>query len=330
MSMSKLGNLGRGTILTIGICTAVAVGQVRVDKELPTYTPVSGVSGTIVGVGSDTMNNLMALWAEGFRQHYPNVRIEIEGKGSSTAPPALIAGSANFGPMSREMKPAEIDEFVRRFGYPPVALKAAVDMLAVYVHRDNPILSLTLEQVDAIFSKHRWRGAKHNARVWGDLGVAGALAELPIGMYGRNAASGTYTYFKETALVNGDFKDAVKEQPGSSSVVQSISNDRCGIGYSGIGYQTASVKAVAIGGPAGSLTPRPANAGRYPMSRYLLVYLNRNPKAPLDPLRREFVRFIFSRQGQLAVVKDGYLPVDRATAGAALTAAGIYDAGRSR
>lgn len=307
-------------------CT-LASGQVRVDERLPAYAPVSGVAGAINSVGSDTMNNLMALWAEGFRGYYPNVRIEIEGKGSSTAPPALIAGTANFGPMSREMKSAEIDEFTRRFGYPPTALQASVDLLAVYVHRDNPLESLTLDQVDAIFSRRRWRGAAA-CRLWGDVGAVGSLERLPIGMYGRNAASGTYTYFKETALAHGDYKDAVKEQPGSSSVIQSIANDRAGVGYSGIGYKTADVRTLALARDKNSapIAPLPGNvsgANRYPLSRFLLVYLNKKPNEPLDPLRREFVRFIFSRVGQRVVVKDGYLPVDKKIADAALLSVGI-------
>ena len=129
-----------------------------VDSTIPRYRPTSGVSGTIKSVGSDTMNNLMTLWAEGFKYHYPNVRAEIEGKGSSTAPPALIAGTATFGPMSRDMKASEIDAFDAKYGYKPVLLPAAIDMLAVYVHRDNPIERLTLLELDAMYSQHRKGG----------------------------------------------------------------------------------------------------------------------------------------------------------------------------
>lgn len=299
-----------------------AFAQIRVDERLPVYQPVRGVAGIVNSVGSDTMNNLMALWAEGFRSHYPNVRIEIEGKGSSTAPPALIAGTANFGPMSREMKPAEIDEFVRKFGYKPTALKASIDMLAVYAHRDNPITGLSFSEIDAIFSRHRRRGKLDDARVWGNVGLSGKWGSMPISMYGRNAASGTYTYFKETALANGDFKDNVKELPGSSSVIQGIANDRSGIGYAGIGYKTADVKALAVAAKGGTApVPPSAENGRskkYPLSRFLLIYINANPNDPLDPMRREFIRYVFSRQGQETVIKDGYLPVDLELANEAL------------
>ena len=291
-----------------------ALAQVtEIDARLPAYEPVQGVSGTIKSVGSDTMNNLMALWSEGFQVHYPAVRVEAEGKGSSTAPPALIEGTATFGPMSREMKSAEIDAFEKAFGYEPTELPAAIDMLAVYVHKDNPLEGLSLEQVDAIFSKTRKGGLDKEVRTWGDLGLEGEWSDKPISLYGRNSASGTYGYFKEYALFKGDFKDSVKEQPGSSAVVQGVATDRYAIGYSGIGYITAGVRAVALAPESGAdcVEAVPANAytGEYPLARYLYVYLNAKPGAELDPLRREFVRYVFSADGQRDVLKDGYYPV---------------------
>src|SRR5262245_24410302 len=221
------------------------------QAELDDYTPgAAGVSGNVKSIGSDTMNNLMTLWAEDFRKQYPNVQVEIEGKGSSTAPPALIAGTATFGPMSREMKAQEIDEFEAKYGYKPTSLRTSIDMLAVYVNKDNPIESLTLQQIDAIFSKTRKGGETADITTWGQLGLTGEWANKPISLYGRNSASGTYGYFKEHALFKGDYKDSVKEQPGSSSVVQGVASDRYGIGYSGIGYKTADVKAVPLKGDA--------------------------------------------------------------------------------
>jgi phosphate transport system substrate-binding protein len=271
------------------------------------------VSGNIKSVGSDTMNNMMALWGEGFKTFYPNVNIEIEGKGSSTAPPALIEGTATFGPMSRPMKDTEIDEFEKKFGYKPTELGTAVDMLAVYVHKDNPIAGLSLEQVDAIFSKTRKGGFEKDIVTWGDVGLTGDWASKPISLYGRNSASGTYGYFKEHALFKGDYKDSVKEQPGSSSVVQGVASDMYGIGYSGIGYKTADVKAVALtlktGDPFVEAEPEFAYTGEYPMARYLYLYANVDPNAALDPLRAEFIKYVFSKQGQQDVVKDGYFPV---------------------
>ena len=292
---------------------AHAAAQVAVDPALKDYKPVSGVAGSIKSVGSDSMNNEMTLWAEGFLSFYPNVQIEIEGKGSSTAPVALIAGTAQFGPMSREMRAKEIDEFEKRYGYKPTELRTSIDMLAVYVNKDNPIAGLSLQQVDAIFSKGRRGGHPTDIRTWGDLGLTGEWANAPISLYGRNAASGTYGFFKENALFGGDYKDEVKEQPGSSSVVQGVASDKFGIGYSGIGYRTADVRVVplssATGGKMVEASPDNAYTGEYPLARFLYVYINHRPGSQLDPLRREFVRYIFSRQGQEDVVKDGYYPV---------------------
>ncbi len=297
---------------------AAQSGAVQVDPNLPKYRQVPGVSGNIKSVGSDTMNNMMVLWGEGFRRIYPNVQIEVEGKGSSTAPPALIKGTSTFGPMSREMKKAEVDEFESRFGFKPTPLRVAVDILAVFVHKDNPIArrGLSLQQIDAVFSRTRKGGHRSDITTWGQLGVVeGEWADKPISIYGRNSASGTYGYFKEHALFKGDFKDNVKEQPGSSAVVQGVASDKFGIGYSGIGYQTADVVAIPIAPfeTAPPVAPAPENAGDYPLTRYLYMYVNFEPGSQLDqedPLRGEFVRYVFSREGQAEVIKDGYLPVN--------------------
>jgi phosphate transport system substrate-binding protein len=300
---------------------------VQVDKRLPSYKPAQGVSGTVKSVGSDTLNNLMTLWAEEFKKNYPNVQIEIEGKGSSTAPPALIAGAANFGPMSRTMKDQEIDDFEKKFGYKPTAVQTSIDVLAVYVHKDNPVAKqgLTLQQVDAIYSSSRKGGGAKDIKTWGQLGLTGEWANLPISLYGRNSASGTYGYFKEFALFKGDYKSTVKEQPGSSSVVQGVASDKAGIGYSGIGYKTADVEAVGLAAKPGTpFVPAAADrASDYPLARFLLIYANKKPNEALDPLRREFFKLIFSRQGQETVVKDGYIPVSYEIAKKNLAALGI-------
>ncbi|MCC7012838.1 MAG: PstS family phosphate ABC transporter substrate-binding protein [Planctomycetes bacterium] len=310
------------------LLAASALAQtVKLDPKLPEYKPVEGVSGAVKSVGSDTMNNLMTLWAEGFRSMYPNVAIEVEGKGSSTAPPALIAGTASFGPMSRPMKDKELADFEKAFGYKPLALPTSIDMLAVYVHKDNPIKSLTMQQVDAIFSKTRNGGQQNEIAKWGELGLTGEWADKPISLYGRNSASGTYGYFKEHALFKGDFKDSVKEQPGSSSVVQGVASDKFAIGYSGIGYITADVRAVplALDAKSAPVEAKPENAytGTYPMARFLYAYVNYKPGTQLDPLRREFIRYVFSRQGQADVVKDGYFPVTAPIALKALQSVGL-------
>ena len=286
---------------------------VKVDSALPTYKNATGVSGNIKSVGSDTMNNMMTLWAEDFKRLYENVNIEIEGKGSGTAPPALVSGASLFGPMSRRMKDKEMAGFEKANGYPATHLATSIDMLAVYVHKDNPIKGLSLQQVDAIFSKTRKGGASKEIKTWGDLGLTGEWANRPITLYGRNSASGTYGYFKKKALFKGDFKDSVKEQPGSSAVVTSVAGDIGGIGYSGIGYKTADVRAVPLakkdGQTAIAATPEYAYSGKYPLARFLWLTVNYKPGSQLEPLRAEFIRYIFSQQGQKIVVKDGYFPV---------------------
>ncbi len=295
----------------------LAAQQVQVDAAIAPYAKSSGISGNLSSIGSDTLNNLMTFWAEGFSKQYPNVRIQVEGKGSSTAPPALIAGTAQLGPMSRPMKAEEIDEFEKKYGYKPSMVRVAVDGLAVYVSKDNPIEKLSLKEVDAVFSKTRKRGGK-DAKTWGDLGLSGDWAAKPISLYGRNSASGTYGYFKEIALAKGDFKDTVKEQPGSASVVQGVTEDRFGIGYSGIGYRTSGVKALSLsekGDAYYTTSSEDVLSGKYPISRYLYVYYNAAPGKPMDPLVREFLRYVGSREGQETVVKDGYLPIPAKVAG---------------
>jgi phosphate transport system substrate-binding protein len=292
---------------------AMAQDGVKLDPGLDSYKAVSGVSGNLSSVGSDTLNNLMTLWAESFSKFYPNVKIQIEGKGSTTAPPALIAGTAQLGPMSRPMRGTEIDQFEKKFGYKPTPIRTAVDTLAVFVNKDNPIKCLTMEQIDAIFSKSRRYGYKEDVKTWGQLGLTGDWADRPISLYGRNSASGTYGFFKEHALKNGDYKDEVKEQPGSASVVQGVTVDRYGIGYSGIGYATAGVRAVPIAEKEGAACVEAmadnAYAGTYPLARFLYVYINKPPGKSLDPLTREFVKFMVSKEGQEVVVKDGYFPI---------------------
>jgi len=323
--MKRCRRIGCG-VAVAAVAAMAANAQVKVDEALPMYKPVQGISGSIKSVGSDTLNNLMTLWAEGFKNMYPNVTVEIEGKGSSTAPPALIAGTATFGPMSREMKKQELDEFEAKYGYKPTALPTSIDMLAVYVNKDNPVKGLTMAQVDAIFSKTRKQGYPEDIVNWGQLGLEGEWKTLPISLYGRNAASGTYGYFKEHALGKGDYKDSVKEQPGSSAVVQGVASDKGGIGYSGIGYKTADVRAVPLASAEGKMieaTPENAYTGEYPLARFLYVYVNYKPDSQLDPLRREFIRYVFSKQGQQDVVKDGYFPITADIARETLKKVGI-------
>ena len=284
-----------------------------VDPAIPAYAPAAPVSGSLISMGSDTLNNLMTYWAEGFKAKHPGVTLQIEGKGSATAPPALISGTAQLGPMSREMKQEETDAFEKKFGYKPTEIKVAVDALAVFAHKDNPIKGLTLQQVDAIFSATRKLGGPADITDWGQLGID-AWKGRPISLFGRNSASGTYGFFKEHALGKGDFKNHVKEQPGSSAVVQGVSTDLYALGYSGIGYITSGVRAVPIGETPDTLaeaTYENALSGDYPMARFLLIYINKKPGQPLDNLTAEFIKFIQSKEGQSIVLKDGYYPLPK-------------------
>ncbi len=307
----------RNHILKYVLCTvatslpfSASAAPTAVDSAIPEYKPVSGISGNLNSIGSDTLNNLMTFWAEGFKKAYPNVNIQIEGKGSATAPPALIEGTAQLGPMSRPMKNEELDAFEKKFGYKPTEIKVAVDALAVFVHKDNPIKGLSLTQVDGIFGSTLKRGGK-DAKTWGDVGLSD-WASSAISLYGRNSASGTYGFFKEHALHKGDFKATVKEQPGSSAVVQGVSADKFGIGYSGIGYVTSGVRALPLSDKGDKfIEPTYENclSGDYPMARFLYVYVNKKSGAPLDKLTAEFIKFIAAKQGQEIVVKDGYFPL---------------------
>ncbi|MGE4543400.1 MAG: PstS family phosphate ABC transporter substrate-binding protein [Pedobacter sp.] len=296
---------------------------IKVDPKLGSYGKVQGVSGNLNSIGSDTLNNLMALWSEGFRKLYPNVNFQIEGKGSSTAPPALIEGTSQIGPMSRKMKRQEIEAFEKKHGFKPTMIGVALDSLAVYVNKDNPIDSLSMPEVDAIFSQTR-KGGHSEIVTWGQAGLTGSWAQQPISIYGRNSASGTYGFFKEHALSKGDFKNTVKEQPGSASVVLSVTEDKNGIGYSGIGYKTSGVKAIALSKDAGAAayTPNYENVleGKYPLGRMLYLYVVKAPNKPLPKNVEEFLKYVLSKEGQEIVVKDGYLPLPAGVAAKQLSA----------
>ena len=311
-----MGSVKRWVAMVCGVAVAQtgwAVEVGKVDKGIPDYVKVSGVSGNLSSVGSDTLANLMTLWAEDFKKLYPNVNVQIQAAGSSTAPPALTEGTSNLGPMSRPMKAEEVAAFEGKFGYKPTAVPVAVDALAIFVHKDNPIKGLSVPEVDAIFSATRLCGHPSDITTWGDLKVPGELAGQAIQLFGRNSVSGTYGYFKEFALCKGDYKNTVNEQPGSASVVQGVTKSLNAIGYSGEGYRTSGVKMIPLAKKDGAeyIEPTPANAlsGKYPLSRFLFVYVNKQPNQPMPPLEGEFLRMVLSKQGQQTVIKDGYIPL---------------------
>jgi len=303
------------SIAAIGL-GASALAMAQVDDNLPNYDRVSGISGNLTSVGSDTLNNLMTLWSEAFAGFYPNVNVQVQGAGSSTAPPALVEGTANFGPMSRPMRDSEVRAFEERHGYAPTEVPVAIDMVAVYVNLDNPIEGLSIPEVDAIFSATRACGYDSDVSTWGDVGMTGGWASREITLYGRNSVSGTYGYFRENALCGGDFKDAVNEQPGSSAVVRGVEQTLGGIGYSGIGYRTSGVRAIPLGTEVGGPTFEPnadnAATGDFPLARFLYVYANASPSDGWNPLEREFFRMVLAKEGQEVVDRDGYVPLSNA------------------
>ncbi|MEJ2053433.1 MAG: phosphate ABC transporter substrate-binding protein [Calditrichaceae bacterium] len=315
MSLISKGKIISLLLIVVLLGSQIVMAQtLKVDPNLPEYKKTMGISGNANSIGSDTMNNLMALWLEGFKKYYPMVNIQIEGKGSSTAPPALIEGTAQFGPMSRKMKAKEIDAFEEKYGFKPTTIGTSLDALAIFVQKDNPLDCISMEEADAIFSKNRKRGYPEDIDVWGKLGLTGQWANKPISIYGRNSASGTYGFFKEHVMKKGDYKDNVKEQPGSASVVQGITEDKYGIGYSGVGYKTSGVKVLSLsnkkGGTCYDGSYDNVVSEKYPLSRFLFLNIVKYPNRPLDPLVREFVKFILSREGQEIVIKEGYLPLN--------------------
>lgn len=305
-------------VAVLAMTAAAPALAIDVDAGLTDYQKTSGVSGNLSSVGSDTLANLMTLWAEEFKREYPNVNIQIQAAGSSTAPPALTEGTSNLGPMSRKMKDKELESFESRYNYKPTAIRVAIDALAVYAHKDNPVPGLSIAQVDAIFSSTRKCGGAEDIRQWGQLGATGALKDQFIQVFGRNSVSGTYGYFKKKGLCKGDYKSTVNEQPGSASVVQSVSTSINAIGYSGIGYKTSGVRAVPLAKKSGDnyieATPDNAIDGSYPLARFLYVYVNKTPNKALSPLEGEFLRLVLSKVGQRVVVKDGYIPLPAAVA----------------
>jgi phosphate transport system substrate-binding protein len=305
-------------LLAFGTVTSTAAENTEVQKlldQLQQYKKGESVTGTIKSKGSDTMQPLMNAWLESFQKLHPSVTSEVSHNGSSQAPKAVIDDQATFGAMSRDWTQTELGDFKKAHGYDPLRIATCIDMLAIYVHKDNPITGLTLPQIDAIFSNTRKGGFKQDIKTWGDLGLTGEWATKPIVLYGRSEGSGTYKYFQEHALFKGTFKPNYKTAPGSSGVIDAITNDKFAIGYSGIGYNNPSVKVVPISlgenanDPFVTAVAEHAYDESYPLSRYLYLSFKQKPREPVDSLRREFLNFVFSQQGQKIVNENQYLPL---------------------
>lgn len=294
----------------------MAFGQVKpvLDAQTPPYRHAGVMEGTIAIAGSDTMNPLTESWAADLRQLYPGITIKVESTGSEHGLSRLLEGKAQIAAMSRRMTAPEIVEFKREFGYEPTEVSVAIDALAVFVHKDNPIEGLTLAELDAMFSPDRRRGLKYHLKTWGDVILEGGeWTDAPIHLYGRNSASGTAAFFREHVLDGAAFKPAMTVCAGSASVIVELMKDRYGIGYSSIGYRTSGVRPVPLtsvqGGRFVEPTIEAAMNGSYPLRRPLYLYINKAPKTSPLPVMAEYVKYALSAQGQQTVIAQGYYPL---------------------
>lgn len=295
-----------------------AVAQLRpsIDPAIQPYAKAVGISGALTVAGSETMKGLSHRWESKLRELYPGMVIHIQGIGSETGPPALLDGKAQIVAMSRQMTRKEIEDFTKQYGYEPTEVPVAADALAVFVHRDNPLAGMTLAELDATFCKEHRRGLNEDRISWSSFGLSGEWSEAAITLLGRNKTSGTSTFFREQVCGNGDFKDKMKAEAGSASVVVGVKKDRYAIGFSGIGYRTSFVKpiplAVAKDKPLIEPTFETVTDGSYPLRRYLYLYINKAPKAVMPTAVTEFVKFAVSQEGQHAVIEEGFFPLPTA------------------
>ncbi len=283
------------------------------EVTLPAYAAERPVAGELKSVGSDSMEPLMALWGEDFKKFHPRVSALFICKGSATAPKALIDGSALMGQMSREMNEQEVAAFQAKFGYAPTRIPVAVDALVVYVNANNPIKQLHMEDIDAIFSTTRKSGAKTDLVRWGDLGLGGDWKQRDIQAYGRDENSGTRAFFKEHVMKKGEFKPSVKAFADQFAVVEAPAVDGGGISYGPLQYANRMVKGVPLAsfGTDRFIEPTLENIQKatYPLTRFLYIYVNKAPGKALDPVVREFVRFVLSREGQAGVASFGAVAI---------------------
>jgi phosphate transport system substrate-binding protein len=318
----------RATLVAAALAVTMAAWSAQaLDPSLPAYHPVEALAGRLKSVGSDTLGHEMDTWAKGFEKLYPDVKVEVEAAGSATAPLALLEGRSQFGPMSRPMTAEETAGFESKYGYKVSSFRVAVDALAVYVNKANPIPCVTLPQLSGIFSVNRKTIGAGDFKTWGALGLTGEWARQPITLYNRNTLSGTYEYFRETALYGGDYRPEIKQQSGSEAVVQAVAADKFAIGYSGIGFKTEGVRAVPLASYHGGTCYEPSVeatlSGKYPIARYLYVYLNRKPGQPLDALRAQFAKYIVSKDGQEQTERGGFYPITNEVREADLNKLGI-------
>ena len=316
-------------IVTVGAAMAEhgPIGKPAVDPNVTSYNATREVSGALKLAGSDTMQPILSRLVNEFRRYHPNAVLSVEGGGSSAAVKEFleaaprsksVSKSKSDEPIllvasSRVLSASEVKQFTSKRGYHPTALPVAVDAVGIYVYRDNSLSHLTLEQVDAMFSTTRHRGYPHELKRWGQLGVNNGWESMSINLYGRDQKSGTRAFIKEHVLEHGEFTPAVHEEPGAASVILALSRDPFGIGYSGIGLQASTVRAVPLAEKEGMPYVLPSADSvmdeSYPLRRFLYLYADKSPKAPLPALAEEFLAFVNSREGQQAVIKAGFYPL---------------------
>ncbi|ULA63049.1 MAG: Phosphate ABC transporter, periplasmic phosphate-binding protein PstS [Nitrospira sp.] len=300
-----------------------------VDSALAHYNPQTHIAGTFKIQGSETMYPLMSRLTMEFQRRQPKVAIDVKGGGSTKAvaeflqPPLSKTGkvmwqedrAVNFKMIatSRELFDAEVKEFVAQHGYEPTAVPVAVDAVALYVHKDNPVAGLTLDQVDAMFSTTRNRGQKAAITQWGQLGLTDGWEKAAIQLYGRDRKSGTRAFFQDHCLAGGEFMPGLHEEPGAASVILNLGRDQVGIGYSGLGLQSSTVRVIPLAEAAGTpyVIPSAATVAdqSYPLRRVLHLYVDKAPNAPIPAAAQEFLTFIMTQEGQEAVAKAGFFPL---------------------
>lgn len=295
--------------------------QSAVDPALQVYSRTQGLKGKLTLIGSNTMSQVGAIWGDGFRRLHPDVQVEIQVKGSANAVGSVIDGSATFGLLSRNINEAEVKAFHGKFGYVPTILTPVLEPQGIFVHKDNPVKSLSLSQLDAIFSTSLKRGEKKTAKTWGDLGVKGEWAKVPVMARGRSATTGSQVFFQSAILGGGDFRPDMVAHESNPDLIGAIGKDHRSIGFAGSTFDNPEVKLVPIAWQTGEVAVDVSHTA-YPLVRRLQLVVNNNPSTKLDPLQMEFIKYIFSKSGQQDVVIGGFLPVPAGAAQIALEAIG--------
>ena len=288
------------------------ITKIKVDPRIADYRRVDNLSGKLRSVGSSTLSNLMNRWAEAFKLIYPKFDVEITGGGSGMALTALLEGRTELAPMSRPMTEKEMSDFQTKFGYPPTRITVALDAIAVYVNKYNPLDKLTLRQLDSLFSVTHKRGGE-SFKTWGELGLPGDWAQREIKPKGPAKTHGMYTLFKEMVMENGDFRYDLKSEPVSTSIVQNVGADAGAVGFASYFYASRRTHPVAISatntGPYFLPTQQNCLEGKYPLARFLYVYVNKKPDTALTPLTGHFLGFVCSKQGQETLANEGNYPL---------------------